>query len=143
MIQHCSGFPHTKLLCLQHGDFKRSTLGEGEKGERKEGEREGEREGVMDGWRGERGREGGREGRRERGIGGEGRQRGRERGMNGEGGREGWMEREGWRGMDGEGWMEDEATKSPTRYLESRPTRISGTLYSGMNLRKKSLVMRR
>ena len=93
MIQHCSGFPHTKLLCLQHGDFKRSTLGEGEKGERKEGEREGER----DGWRGEGGREGGREGRRERGIGGEGRQRGKERGMNGEGGREGWMERDGWR----------------------------------------------
>ena len=57
MIQHCSGFPHTKLLCLQHGDFKRSTLGEREKGRRKRG--------------------------RERGIGGEGRQRGGERGMDG------------------------------------------------------------
>ena len=113
MIQHCSGFPHTKLLCFQYRDFKRSTLGEREKGERKEGERNRRRG------------EGGEGGRRERG----GRERGGERG--------------GWRGKGRERGMEDGTTKSPMRYLESRPTRISGTLYSGMNLLKKSLVMRR
>ena len=67
-----------------------------------------------------------------------------EKGGRGEGGRE--EEREGWMEREGKGrerGMEDGTTKSPTRYLESRPTKISGTLYSGMNLLKKSLVMRR
>ena len=46
MTQHFSGFPHTKLFCLQHRDLKRSTLGE-----RKEGERGKEEKGgrEMDG----------------------------------------------------------------------------------------------
>ena len=42
MTQHFFGFPHTKLLCLQHRDLKRSTLGERERGEG--GAREGGRE---------------------------------------------------------------------------------------------------
>lgn len=44
MTQHFFGFPHTKLLCLQHRDLKRSTLGERERGVGEGGTREGGRE---------------------------------------------------------------------------------------------------